>query len=374
MAGTAGGSRIAWLDVARFLGMFLIYYGHVVESVYQAGNEAAFGQYKLVYSFHVVLFFVISGYLARDQAGPVLPRLRYLALSRLLPVLFFSLLALPFHLALDSWVMEMLQHRGWGQIGLSHLRGWPLFNFITWFLVALFVVELFHLAIRPLTRTPVRLGLSIVLFGVAGWFIALRVTPFQDVWFVQEAVLLYAWYQLGLALRRSGLLADSAGGRVGAALGLAASAAVLLLTYDLNQGPWKASDWNDDWRVVLINLSIHGNPLWFTVTTAAGCAATLLLARLLPPLSVLTYLGRHTLILMGLNGFFYVFVNEPIIELVMPPAATLSVAAYCTAFTAVSLLLCLPLIWLLSQYVPQLVGQPRRSGPLLPALCRAPRQ
>ena len=48
--------RIAWIDVAKFLGMFAIYLGHF-------GNFAG-KAYQYVFTFHVPLFFLISGGLA----------------------------------------------------------------------------------------------------------------------------------------------------------------------------------------------------------------------------------------------------------------------------------------------------------------------
>ena len=38
--------------------------------------------------------------------------------------------------------------------------------------------------------------------------------------------------------------------------------------------------------------------------------------------------------------------------------------------TAISLALCMPLVYLLNRWVPQLVGKPRWSGPLLGRLVR----
>ena len=252
---------------------------------------------------------------------------------------------------------------------MMYARGWPALCFITWFLVALFVVETYHLLLAPYLRTGARLAIAIALFGVAGWFITLRVTPFKDVWFIQEGLLLYAWYLVGLGLRRTQALE-----RIGRlpwmnAVAFVVCTAVLWTTFDLNQGPWKSSEWGNDWRVVLINLSIHGNPLWFAVTTVAGCGATLFLARLLPSIAFFGYMGRHTLILMGLNSLFFTH-NHRLVETLPPDGNTLSILAFCSVITIGSLLTCLPVIWLLTRYVPQLVGWPRHVGPLLPALVK----
>ena len=58
MGNTASGTkkeRIAWVDILRFLGMTLIYWGHLGTS----GNVTLY-----IFAHHVPLFFFISGFFA----------------------------------------------------------------------------------------------------------------------------------------------------------------------------------------------------------------------------------------------------------------------------------------------------------------------
>ena len=68
MALSKADGRIDYIDTARFLGIFLVYHGHVVERMMYLGNVAAAHQYKFIYSFHMPLFFVLSGFIAKDWA------------------------------------------------------------------------------------------------------------------------------------------------------------------------------------------------------------------------------------------------------------------------------------------------------------------
>ncbi|PIE40899.1 MAG: hypothetical protein CSA49_06135 [Gammaproteobacteria bacterium] len=43
------------------------------------------------------------------------------------------------------------------------------------------------------------------------------------------------------------------------------------------------------------------------------------------------------------------------------------------AFALLQLVLCIPVIWLLDKYLPQLFGKPNADGPLLPPLTKAGR-
>ena len=66
-----GKTRIAWLDVAKALGIFLVFYGHLLEVMYRYGGRPfLFPQIKFIYAFHMPLFFVLSGYLYRDSGQP----------------------------------------------------------------------------------------------------------------------------------------------------------------------------------------------------------------------------------------------------------------------------------------------------------------
>ena len=60
-------SRVLFIDIARIYGVVLVYYGHIIESYMKAGSAVAAMHYKFVYSFHMPLFFILSGYIAKEQ-------------------------------------------------------------------------------------------------------------------------------------------------------------------------------------------------------------------------------------------------------------------------------------------------------------------
>ena len=54
--------RVEWVDTAKAWGILLVYYGHFVQAVYKLDNNAvALSQEKLIYSFHMPLFTLLSG-------------------------------------------------------------------------------------------------------------------------------------------------------------------------------------------------------------------------------------------------------------------------------------------------------------------------
>jgi acyltransferase len=75
---------------------------------------------------------------------------------------------------------------------------------------------------------------------------------------------------------------------------------------------------------------------------------------------------------MCLNGVFYHYINPVAGKWVFTHFSGLPFMIFLSGFfmTAVSLALCIPLIYLLNRYVPQLVGKPKVEGPWLKAIAK----
>ena len=59
-----GQERIAWIDLLKVYAIFLVVIGHIIQSIYQPANFDDVFLFRLIYSFHMPLFFFISGYLS----------------------------------------------------------------------------------------------------------------------------------------------------------------------------------------------------------------------------------------------------------------------------------------------------------------------
>jgi acyltransferase len=366
--------RIEWLDTAKAYGMFLVFFGHVIESVWDAGNPLGLQPFKMVYAFHMPFFFVLSGYLAKTEFPAFTVFLRRQIMSRLVPVVFFCVVLIPGHVILydpnEQWSMlGFVLGDPFGAL-LMLARGYPIGNLIVWFLVCLFTVELLHFVVSRFLLTNRRLAIATAITALLGWGVTQRFESFfpgmfNDFWFVREGVLLYAFYQLGLLCRRSGLMRE-----VGHPLWDGVAAVVLLATSMLcatmNPGPWTVFA---DRPVVLINLAQHGDPLLFGIAAVTGSVGLMLLARATPSTPWLAYVGRNTLVYMGLNGAFFHFANERLAGWLNLPESWAVVMGYGIGCSLVSMTICLPVIWFLNRYVPQLVGGPAVPRPLLPRPC-----
>ena len=128
--------RIVYLDTAKAIGMYLVYYGHFIEKLYYAGSTSVFSELKLIYSFHVPLFFFLVGIFWKPDSSPFWLIFVKKFKTRIMPTLFFGIIAIPFFLFLDKFSVAEVFAKA-----MAYSQGQPKLNWVTWFLVCLFTLE-----------------------------------------------------------------------------------------------------------------------------------------------------------------------------------------------------------------------------------------
>ena len=141
--------RIYFIDAAKALGIFLVYYGHIIEKFYRVGSEVAFTQLKFIFSFHMPLFFIIAGFFYRQRNPSKSIEIKRSIYTRLVPVLFWGIVALPLWPLYRYLILGYVDIPIFSEKVLPYLKGQPELNQITWFLVCLFTVEIIALVTLP---------------------------------------------------------------------------------------------------------------------------------------------------------------------------------------------------------------------------------
>ncbi len=363
--------RLEAIDAARAIGLVLVYYGHFVEQVMYLKNPAAGLQYKWIYSFHMILFFVLSGWVrgARPSFAPWKAFLGSTLATRIVPYLFFSLVMAILSLPLPGWfpIVDLSTPGGYFQAAAATAMGFPLFIVPMWFVACLVSVECVHRLVGPLLDCPRRILLAALLCYVAGYALNARFFFFgqnMSFWLLHEVPVVYAFYLLGVLLGRTRIL-DAVGPATAMAVFLG-TLALVQLTFDLNQGPFRYL------QAVVILLSGHGHFLWFPFTALSGAFMVIALGKVLQGVPWLTFLGRNGLILLAMNGLFYHFINKPLAGWAAAafPGDGWSVFLFSTAVSVASIGVSVPVIHGLNRAVPQLVGKPRQQGRFFGALLR----
>jgi acyltransferase len=368
--------RIWFIDIARFYAISLVFYGHFIERIMMLQNPAAAVSYKFIYSFHLVLFIILAGYISResDVEFGFTKYLKHRFFSRLLPFLVFTaiFMVLPVFFAGDFFHLQLPSVEGYAGGLISTAFGLTLFCVPSWFILLIFSVEMVHYcAFRFLKSSNLRILAGILFFYVAGYWMNLQfdiVNPAKQKiigWnylFIHEAVVMYAFYLSGVYLRRKRFLMDTVPKKI-LIPGVIATFFIVLFTFQLNNGPFNFNYFNS----VVIMFSAHGSFLWFPVTALAGSLFVLLLAKITPSQKTILLMGQNTLLLMCLNGIFYHYINFMVAKWVVDHLSDsfLTITGIGFLMTLTSLALCIPLIYLFNRFVPQLVGKPKTSGPWL---------
>lgn len=352
-------SRLTWADNAKALGMLLVFWGHFIEvGMAKYGLMSLHPFYKVIYSFHMPMFFLLAGYFFRPKDnvrfGSVLVQK---AKTRVVPAIFFVYTAALFW-AWDkpaSWDMPK-DIGGYEQLILLW-QGKTCANWPCWFLMCLFLVELVSSElIHALKNKWVFLAFMPALYWFAYWvvdnqtIISLRIGIAEYWWYWPMGVMALFFYLCGYALSQYGRWLVPAARNRRAFLIFIACAIVVAVTYGRNfvGGP----------GVVNMSGPAYGDKDWFVITALAGTLMMISFCSLLPASRLLSLVGENTLPLLGINGFFLNFFNNGIWKAMMPMTANLPLLALASfAMSLVTLLVSLPIAVVLSRYLPFLVGK-----------------
>ena len=358
--------RIYWVDAAKAIGIFLVFYGHVVEFVQQQESLIAFSQFKFIFSFHMPFFFFVAGFFFKRRYQSMKKEIVTLFYTRLIPVLLFGITAIPFWMAYQYLKYSDIRYMILLKDSLHYLHGETKLNGVTWFLVCLLATEVLALVLLSKTTKSYQKALLAIISLSLGMVLTNKINLFEpylgfhkNTWYFHEAIVSLGFYALGhLSFPHLHKLT-----KIKAVPRLALTAlfiALTALTFDLNT-PYAEF-------VVVMKESWHGSSIYFIMTAIFGILSVILLSTFIPKSPAVNFIGQNTLILLGINGFFLHFVNPYLATLLNHLDSAIWVTGYSTLISVVSILVSVPFIFLLNKYLPQLVGRPYQQGPLLPSL------
>lgn len=351
--------RIDWIDISKAYGMILVFYGHLWFSF---PNDMVWIQNKLIYSFHMPLFFILAGISSKKTTEKFGAFFKKKLVTRIIPAILFSLLLLlcqiliSIHFQIDIPFKQNI----WGYLERC-LKG-KFYSRITWFLTCLFTVELINFFISPLTSNNKKRWLSVFCFYCLGFIITWKINIIStftkispNFWYIHEALIAYSFYQFGVVLKNTKWLTTSINKITIKYLFLIISITILLLTFNLNQGFF-----DPNFRLVLMISSIHGHPVFFLVSALAGSMAIIFLSHITLKIRILLFWGQNTLVLLGLNGIFRDIINPKLNRFIPQNYLTTNfkILLFCLSVTLVSMIVCIPFIQIYNKFYPRLINQP----------------
>lgn len=284
-------SRYDYVDLLKGIGILLVVWGHSVapRSVY-------------LYSFHMPLFFFLSGYLHKDK-----PFKQFVVRK-------FNTLYVPYVVfTIGSWLfylVRLLLHHQQERLA-DHF--WKLTSVITgtvdnggnnpiWFLTCLLVVSILFLILRQLFRSPAGLGLAVVISSGIGYGLSLaNIRLYFNTNIAFSGLVFYYW---GFIARQHALLEKLNHWPRWTWAGLALVAEIFhIFTAFLNP---RISD------IEWVNMAGNtmGNYFLFYLSAGLGIFAFLSLGYFIQEISFLNYLGKNSLIILAVHKPVLLLLNE----------------------------------------------------------------
>lgn len=332
--------RSDWIDSLKGMAILLVVIGHL--------TAVTSGLNQYIYSFHMPLFFFISGYLFNfekymDIGKEYLIKKIY---SLMIPYFFFSAISYVFYVIMDSLYQPQIQNiEVFGKgilfnlyVILSSASGY-LINTPLWFLPCLFITELLFFILRKYFKHNYMLLLVIAIFSLIGFSYSTYI-PLRMPWGADIAFTGIVFYSAGYFFRRN---YENIFFRKNYSLILLLFLTHITLSF-INP------------RVDMYKL-IYNNYFLFYITAFSGILTYTYIFKMMKPSETLKFYGRNSLILLG---FQYMIISG--LKYLLPPLfkfLNLEIGENIVFMIKLflTILLIIPLIMITKRHFPYITGK-----------------
>lgn len=198
--------RVDYLDVAKGIAILSVVVGHTF-SAYDPGSFLN----KLIYSFHMPLFFILSGYFYKPQEFK--PALIKKVKGLLMPYIIINLLRCLLTAVLDGFTSKVLTDYFFPALygnGSTPKVALSLVNVkivgMTWFLIAMFVCQVLYLCLEEFSKKyGAPMWALVLLMALTGIGLNDKVwLPFS----IQPAMSALVFYHVGRLMREKNVLEE----------------------------------------------------------------------------------------------------------------------------------------------------------------------
>lgn len=329
--------RIEWLDMLKGWGMILVMFAHApLPDVLR----------KYIYSFHIPLFFFISGYLFTINKYS---NIREFFLSKikslLIPYFIFSTFNYLFWLVFRKFANNSTDSILKPFVGIFiGIRGteWTLCNGTLWFVLALFISEVgLYFILKYLKYNIRKTTTYLAIFTFIGYlyskFIGIRL-----VWSIDVAFTAIVFLGSGYLIRKINIINKINNKYI-----------ILLLILNLIFGMSNTE--------VNMFSGIYGNYIFFYIASVSGILANILLIKSMPTIKIFNYVGKNTFIYLALHQYIiYSVLKKVSSKIVSNIQSGLELILVAIVFVIVTLILLYPVIYITNKYFPFIVGKKKK--------------
>ena len=166
-------TRLVYIDIAKGIGILLVLLGHLLNNGHWLKS--------VIYTFHMPLFFIVSGMVLRPQ--PVIKKIRNRITDVLVPYFIWALI-------FSGFSFKKLMYIGYGTIaGLLKAGS----SGVLWFLVCMFFASIFSQIIVTYTEKKKHRSFVLAAFMVITLVISMAMSFFHYKIMIHGATLGYPW-------------------------------------------------------------------------------------------------------------------------------------------------------------------------------------
>lgn len=337
-------ARVNWIDIAKGIGMFFVVLGHQ----FMIPEELS----TWIYSFHMPLFFFLSGFVYRQSTSSLKEILKKKMRTLILPYFFIAIVTYVY------WLFIGRNFGGDALLNISPLKPllgifysigvdyWLVFNTPIWFLTCLFCVEVIYDLICRYLKNPLTILFVLLVSSLVGYTL-LKLNIPRLPWGLNIAFFAIIFYGIGNFLKKSYLYKQFLQIKSRYTF-FALAIAFVFINYFISYYNGRVD----------MNSGQYGNIFLFYSSAIFGIGAVIISAKFLEQSRLLLYFGKRTLIILGFHGLAGALVKAVQVFIFNKPLSALSDNwALAIIYSCMIFLILVPGIFVLEKYFPNLIGR-----------------
>lgn len=340
-------TRIKWIDSAKGLGMLLVIFAHAsIPHIIR----------KEIFTFHMPLFFFISGYVFNMGKYPkyktfIIKKIKslaipYVLLSGLLWLYYVSANVLVNVLHKKSSVLtpDLLKPL-LGTIYAIRNTEWTSHNGTLWFVACLFITELlFYLIAKVGAKKNRNIFIILLFFSIFGYLYSKYIIKPLP-WSIDAALTAVVFYGIGYIFKEKNFLLSVSNLKV----------FIILSCINLLSGFYNP-------RISMFG-NVYGNYFLFYLSAFSGVIAFIILVRLVKESNILLYIGKNSIIYLALHqAVVFPIISVVLIKLFRFDGLFMQNSVIWGSFyTVASIVLIMPVIYIINNYFPFMIGHRKKE-------------
>jgi fucose 4-O-acetylase-like acetyltransferase len=331
--------RILWIDYSKTIGIFLVILGHI---------KIAPEYSQFIYSFHMPLFFIISGFLEKNKSikETIIVGLKTLLIPYLIMYLLSFIIWIPSRIL---WHKELYENEAMLNglvlkplVGMLFGVGYDtrystMMNIPLWFLFGLFFVKIIHSVLIKIFRGKAILYV-IASIGIIGLVYLLKQTGVDLLFSIDSAIMTFPFFATGYLCKKFNGLNSK----------IVLNIIIINISFGLTLLLCKYNG-----RIDINGFNYGKNIIIFYISGISGTVMTICISMLFNKrLKIITIISNGTIFILAFHSYFAAMV----IRIIRMYGQGLNLVVGITISVITLLSMVIPII-IVRKYMPIIIGK-----------------